>query len=44
MLPKVEAAVTFAESAPERTVLITLLEKAGEAVAGLTGTIIREPD
>ena len=31
MLPKVEAAVKFAESKPGRTALITLLEKAGTA-------------
>lgn len=43
MLPKVEAAVMFAESAPGRTAVITLLEKAREAIAGLTGTVIRQP-
>lgn len=40
MLPKVEAAIKFAESAPGRTALITLLEKAREGIEGKTGTII----
>ena len=40
MLPKVQAAVQFAESRPGRTALITLLEKAGVGVAGETGTTI----
>ena len=40
MLPKVEAAVKFAESKPERTALITLLEKAKDGIQGLTGTRI----
>ena len=40
MLPKVEAAVEFAESRPGRASLITLLEKAGEGMAGRTGTVI----
>ena len=38
MLPKVEAAVRFVESAPGREALITLLEKAGDGIAGKTGT------
>ena len=42
MLPKVEAAVEFARSAPGRTALITLLEKAADGVAGRTGTLIRQ--
>ena len=42
MLPKVEAAVEFAESKPGRRALITLLEKAHEAVQGETGTIITQ--
>ena len=42
MLPKVEAAVKFAESAPGRTALITLLEKAREGAAGRTGTSIHQ--
>ncbi|WP_435928094.1 carbamate kinase [Dryocola sp. BD613] len=40
MLPKVEAAVAFAASRPGRTALITLLERAREGIAGLTGTTI----
>lgn len=40
MLPKVEAAVLFAESKPGRTALITLLQKAKEGIQGKTGTII----
>ena len=42
MLPKVQAAVEFAESAPGRTALITLLEKAGEGIEGRTGTLIQQ--
>ena len=42
MLPKVEAAVQFAESKPGRTALITLLEKAREGIAGTTGTLIHD--
>ena len=41
MLPKVQAAVRFARSAPGRTALITLLEKAGAGIRGETGTLIR---
>ena len=40
MLPKVEAAVKFAESKPGRTALITLLEKAQDGIAGKTGTSV----
>jgi carbamate kinase len=40
MLPKVEAAVKFAESKPGRTALITLLEKAKDGINGKTGTRI----
>ncbi len=40
MLPKVEAALEFAESAPGRETLITLLEKARDGINGRTGTII----
>lgn len=40
MLPKVQAALDFARSAPGRTALITLLEKAKEGIAGKTGTRI----
>ncbi len=42
MLPKVEAAVKFAESGEGRYALITLLEKAADGIAGRTGTIIRQ--
>jgi len=41
MLPKVEAAVKFAESRPGRAALITLLEKAKDGIAGKTGTVVR---
>ena len=41
MLPKVQAAVQFAESAPGRTALITLLEKAKAGINGETGTRIQ---
>ncbi|MCK3657793.1 carbamate kinase [Pasteurellaceae bacterium Pebbles2] len=40
MLPKVEAALRFAQSAPNRRALITLLDKAAEGIAGETGTVI----
>ena len=40
MLPKVEAAIKFAESAPGRRALITLLEKARDGIDGKTGTVI----
>ncbi len=40
MLPKVQAAVSFAESKEGRTALITLLEKAKDGIAGKTGTRI----
>lgn len=40
MLPKVEAAVRFAESGEGRHALITLLEKASAGIAGETGTVI----
>ena len=42
MLPKVEAAVKFAESKPGRTALITLLEKAKAGIAGETGTRVHQ--
>ena len=41
MLPKVEAAVRFVSSGEGRTAIITDLDKAGEAVRGSTGTLIR---
>ena len=40
MLPKVQAALRFAQSGEGRTALITLLEKAKDGVAGKTGTRI----
>lgn len=40
MLPKVQAAVEFAESGDGRTALITLLQKAKDGVNGTTGTRI----
>jgi carbamate kinase len=40
MLPKIQAAIEFAESKPGRTALITLLEKAGDGIQGKTGTIV----
>lgn len=42
MLPKVQAAVRFAESKPGRTALITLLEKARDGICGNTGTSIHQ--
>lgn len=42
MLPKVQAAVEFAESAPGRHALITLLEKAKDGIQGTTGTRISQ--
>lgn len=40
MLPKVEAALAFAESKVGRNSLITLLDKAKEGIEGTTGTVI----
>jgi len=42
MLPKVQAAVKFAESKPGRTALITLLAKARDGIDGKTGTSVRQ--
>lgn len=42
MLPKVQAAVKFAESKSGRTALITLLEKAKDGISGKTGTVISQ--
>ena len=42
MLPKVEAAMAFAKSKPGRKAIITLLDKAVEALKGETGTTIVE--
>lgn len=40
MLPKVQAAMRFAQTKPGRKALITSLEKAKEGIEGKTGTII----
>ncbi|MBP5727265.1 MAG: carbamate kinase, partial [Clostridia bacterium] len=40
MLPKVKAALSFVESGPGRSALITLLEKARDGISGKTGTRI----
>lgn len=42
MLPKVQAAVRFADSKEGRTALITLLEKAKDGILGKTGTRIHQ--
>lgn len=42
MLPKIEAAIRFAESGEGRHTLITLLDKAAEGIAGKTGTVIHQ--
>lgn len=42
MLPKVQAALAFAESKPGRTALITLLEKAADGIEGKTGTRVHQ--
>lgn len=42
MLPKIEAAIRFAESAEGRHTLITLLDKAADGIAGKTGTVIHK--
>ena len=42
MLPKVEAAVAFAESKPGRQALITVLNKAQLGIEGKTGTVISQ--
>lgn len=42
MLPKVQAAIKFAESGKGRKALITLLEKAKEGIEGKTGTRISQ--
>lgn len=44
MLPKVEAAIKFAESKLGRKTLITLLEKAKEGLSGKTGTLIENKE
>ena len=40
MLPKVQAAVDFASSGPDRTAMITHLNKARDGIMGKTGTRI----
>ena len=40
MLPKVKAAMMFAESKSGRKALITSLEKAADGISGKTGTVI----
>lgn len=42
MLPKVDAAVSFVESKPWRSAVITSLEKAAEALTGSAGTKIHQ--
>ena len=42
MLPKIEAAIRFAESGEGRRTLITLLDKAAEGIAGKTGNVIHQ--
>lgn len=42
MLPKIEAAIRFAESGEGRRTLITLLDKAAEGIVGKTGTVIHQ--
>lgn len=42
MLPKIEAAIRFAESGEGRRTLITLLDTAAEGIAGKTGTVIHQ--
>ena len=42
MLPKVQAALSFAESKPGRVALIPLLEKAADGISGKTGTRVHQ--
>lgn len=42
MEPKVQAAIGFVKGHPERTAIITALEKCQEALDGKTGTVIRD--
>ncbi len=42
MLPKIQAACSFVRNHPERRAIITLLDKAADALAGRTGTLIKE--
>lgn len=41
MLPKIEAAIDFTSSAPNRETIISSLERAKDALNGRTGTVIR---
>ena len=41
MLPKIQAACSFVRNHPERRAIITLLDKAADALAGRTGTMIK---
>jgi len=40
MLPKVEAAINFAETSPERKTIITSLDQAFNAIDGKAGTVV----
>lgn len=42
ILPKIQAAVDFIGDSAVKTVLITRLDKSKEAMAGITGTVIRK--
>lgn len=42
MLPKVEACIEFVKNNPKRKAIITSLDKACDALNGLTGTMIKE--
>ena len=44
MLPKVEACIDFVKDNNDRKAIISSLEKASDAVKGLTGTIIKNKD
>ncbi|HDR7588839.1 carbamate kinase [Bacillus mycoides] len=44
MLPKIQAAINFANTDPKRKTIITSLEKVYEALEGNTGTIISKHD
>ena len=41
MLPKIEAALKFLERKPKAKLLITSIDKALDALAGRTGTLIK---
>ncbi len=40
MLPKIEAAISYLESVPEGSVLITSLAAVSDAIKGRSGTVI----